>query len=371
MLLRIASYNVNLSVSIPLRFHAARSRACRLADALYASTPYYQLDVICLQELVVFRDTVLSSFVHHPFHTKNVHASLLGNNIKLVASGLAIVSKYPILEQRHRIFSGQGYHAEQLMAKAVLYARVAVPSGVGGGDSFKVVHVLTTHTQAWSNAIAQQTRLSQARQIKVFIDSLHIPVSEPLVLSGDFNIDMYENHSLWSEFCHTMNMVSVLPPYPLFSFDPSSNMTVGSDDPNEYTLRASKSGCYDTLVRDGVCACCPRQLLDGTVYSRHHLAPTQTPTVSVIKVKSRLPFKAHINSSQTWYTRDVSDHYCVLTEFMFPSHSTCYSQSELTDLVRRRETLGIGTSHDATHFDVRCAVWFALFSTFFFALLTK
>jgi endonuclease/exonuclease/phosphatase family metal-dependent hydrolase len=315
----IVSYNVNLSVSFPLRFNSAYARAERCADALYFSKAFDSYQIICFQELVVGRNTVLRSLIHHPHHTSKITTSWSGTNIKALESGLTIASTFPIVEQRHHVFVGSSYHLECFMAKSVLYAKIQT------SHHNKHVHVFTTHTQAWSNEKTSSIRESQMFQAKIFLHSLHIPPDEPVLFTGDFNVDFYESYKEYKTLATMMYMEICRPEDTIFSFDPSTNTTVGNDDEDGYILQATQKGCYEDLIQTGVCTCCPRQLLDGIWFSRAHLSPTHTPSLILIKVKTPTKFQAYLNASCKRLTSDVSDHYPVFAQFTFPTTSSSFS----------------------------------------------
>ena len=183
-------------------------------------------------------------------------------------------------------------------------------------------------------------------QIKTFIDSLQLPTTEPVFLCGDYNVDAYENHEIWTNMLRVINMRATMPKQIAFSFDPSTNTMVGNDDENEYKLKASKEGCYSTLLETGVCSCCPRQLLDGTVVSLGHL-PLLKHETKVLQVKA-YPFTTHINASRRRSTSDVSDHYAVETTMFFVEDVPWYTDNQIQELVENRERIGTGVSDDGT-----------------------
>jgi endonuclease/exonuclease/phosphatase family metal-dependent hydrolase len=341
--MRIVSYNTNLSVPVPIRFNGAYERALRVADVLYRTSP--NVDIICFQECIIHRETVMSRLTHHPYRSSPICASLLGNNIRYLSSGLVIASRWPLLEHRHRIFAGRRYHAEAAMAKAVQYARVGIPCENG---RVRCVHVLNTHLQAWSNPTSRDIRAAQMQQIKIFIDSLQIPANEPVFLCGDFNLDFYEHHRAWDSLLACTNMQPLLPDHITFSVDPSTNTLVGADDSGEYRLEASGLGCYEDMLSSGICSCCPQQLIDGIMVSRGHL-PIKSHVTHVLTSKTDRPFSAHINAFWRRFSRDVSDHYavetCISIDYdTWPTHD----RKDLSILLQIRERLKVGTSNDGS-----------------------
>lgn len=309
--LTIATFNCCLSVCPPLRYNGAFSRAARLADSLYSCVSHETLDIICFQELIVQRDSVLKGLIHHPNHTAPVSSSLFGDNIRFVHSGLAIATKWEILEQDAFVFTGESYQAEMLMAKALLYVKVAMHGGK------QVVHVFNTHMQAWTTPLACRVRDEQAKQIAQFMqmkigNNIHSN-NELVVFCADANIDDYESRSMVDKIMSVVRCQFLRPVQPEFSFDPTSNPLVGSDDFREYQTRSKQNGCYDEFLATGISSCSPRQLIDLVAIhdeSKHHLESFETHVVPIL---SQHEFEIHIDARHKRSVRTVSDHYAVVT----------------------------------------------------------
>ncbi len=305
----ILSLNTCLSICPPFRMNGAPTRADKIAESIYSHINPKTLDIICLQELVVSRSKTIQKFIHHPYVTNVVTGSWHSNNIRFIQSGLTTLSKWPIIEQAHHIFHGQSYHMEAYMAKAVQYSKILVHNRLH-------VHVLNTHTQAWTNQKAQNIRLSQFRQTADFLKRLDINPEEPVVLCGDFNFDFYEHADVLNKFSSILKMNMHLPFEPQFSFDPTINKLVGTDDADEYKTRSFEKGCYNEFVRDGLCICCPKQLIDGIASSNMHLIP-KNAHVAVINNSLKKSFEIYINMSTIREISQVSDHFPVLAQFDF------------------------------------------------------
>lgn len=303
----ILTNNVCLSVGPPLRFNGASMRAKYIAESIYSNIDPNQLDVICLQELVFHRDDVLNSFIHHPYYTNIVGSSIFGHNIRFVHSGLAILSKWPIADQSSHIFTGPTYHMEAFMAKAVQYAKIFFKNQ-------QYIHVFNTHTQAWTVQKAQDIRFIQFQQINQFIKSLNIPNNELIILAGDFNLDFYEHLERLNEAMSIVNLNMCLPDLPEFSFDPTKNILVGTDDSNEYATKSKMNGCEKEYLETGICNCCPRQLIDGIAINKIGV-PLKTKVIHNI---SKEPFEVYINISTKRFISNVSDHFAVYTPLNIP-----------------------------------------------------
>ncbi len=314
-MLNIVTINANLCTCPPIRFNGAPARSERFADALYSNT-LTDLDVICMQELIINRKQVLKSFYKHKYQTRIATGSFLNANIRFVQSGLCIISKWPILHQAHHVFTGKTYHAEMLMNKAVLYAKIHYQEKYH-------INVFVTHTQAWATDVCKKIRIEQMKQIYQFIQALNINSQEVLIVCGDFNIDFYEHSRILQEMMNIINCKMNLPSSPQFSFDPTINQLVGTDDANEYKTRSQQNGCYEQFLETGICVCCPKQLIDGIAISLNHLQPLSSSTNVIINTAFE-PFNIYINVSTQRLITNVSDHFAVLTEFKFNFIETEY-----------------------------------------------
>jgi exonuclease III len=327
----IATYNLCLFVAPPISFNGAYARSVRLADAFYSAVK--DVDVIILQELVVHREAVLKTFLHHVHHTKVVNSNILSNNIRFVSSGLAIVSRFPIVKERSYIFNGPTYHLEALCSKGVIYAKIQTPAGY--------IHVFNTHTNAWTTPKAFAARESQCQQIGIFIKSMEIPKEEHVFFGGDINMCIYEHGLAAENLCTMLGGCKFYKPDEVsFSTDPLTNTLVGTDDAKEYATRSRLNGCYEEFLEIGQCLCCPRQLLDliGTMacYSK----PTDI-SFEVVPVKTRAPFAVHLNILNVKNISDVSDHYpSVLRCKIFDTSSTMKAETEIKWLAPNKVSTG-------------------------------
>jgi endonuclease/exonuclease/phosphatase family metal-dependent hydrolase len=316
--INVITWNLMLSVKPPLRYNGAQERASLAASAFYSSPAVKQINVdfICLQELSVHRNIVLSSFVHHPFCTKEMRSSIFGRKPRLWPSGLAVLSAHPIEKERHFIFEGPTYHIEKIVAKGMLYVASVLPDRTR-------VHLMNIHLNAWSTPEAKKARNSQIAQIKKWITELQIPPEEPAFLIGDFNIDWYENSSEINQIAQTLGARPVRTTSGLmFTFDGQSNPLVGLDAPEEYRLAKTGKGCYEDILNEEGCPCCPRQLLDGAM----RVSPKEDSGSQFLEKKAQIfrpqsmsPFEINFNFFTKRFIRDVSDHFAILYTFSFLS----------------------------------------------------
>jgi endonuclease/exonuclease/phosphatase family metal-dependent hydrolase len=302
--LGIATYNLMLSVSEPIRYTGVRDRSVRVADSFYTHVAPSDVDVVCLQELTVDYDAVRKSFIHHLFSSEPMKPSWFGPKLRFWPSGICTLSKYPITHENHLIFTGQTYHVEAYVSKGAIYTRIQHPE-LGG------IHVVNTHLNAWTTPQAQLARLAQVKQVRSWLIGLSLDSSEPLVLCGDLNVDFYENATIIEAMSSILCSTTVLPSTVQFSFDGSTNSMVGIDDPTEYqTVQHDNTDLAESRPL------CPRQLVDGFFVSLEHARPV-TQRTEVVKVLAPCPFPMHYNINTHKLTRDVSDHYPVMLYLEF------------------------------------------------------
>jgi endonuclease/exonuclease/phosphatase family metal-dependent hydrolase len=335
----VMTFNCCLAVRPPLRFNGAYERSRRLVDAVYSCVAASELDVICFQELIAFREFVLNEFTHfkkHTFATKPIYSSLVGNNIRFLHSGLAIVSKWPILEEDAYVFEGQSYNAEAFMAKAVQYCKLLV-------NDTHIVHVFNTHLQAWTNPLATSIRRNQMEQISVFMrkklaqsSATQLPF-EPVIFTSDLNVDVYENWDMVEQLLAQINAHVVLPSTPQFSFDPTNeNPLVGIDDMTEYAKRTppmtnknKKIPDFSTpFDKDAAAAAArarstpsshlpPKQLVDCVMLLTSQRNNLLQAVSNVVPILSPALFQIKINISTHKTIQNISDHAAVYCNLQF------------------------------------------------------
>jgi len=311
--LGLVTFNCCLSVCPPLRYNGAFARANRLADAFYSSIPPETVDVICFQELIVQHHAILKRFIHHKHHTSPIFSSLFSANIRFVHAGLAIASRWPILEEDAYIFTGSAYNAESFMAKAVQYAKIAIPGGPN--NTSRILHIFNTHLQAWTTPEACTIREAQTHQMSLFmqrkVSKAALDNNEIPIVMGDLNLDDYEHRILMEKLFGVLNVQFLRPVTPQFSFDPPKNSLVGNDDASEYATWSKKNGCYEEFMTQGVCSCCPRQLIDVIAVHNDSLRQIQHFDTQVIPIKSQSSFEMHVNMSTRKWVDLISDHFAV------------------------------------------------------------
>lgn len=356
------------------------------------------VDVITLNE--IFFEVDCGVPITSPFHTEKLTRKMMDRFQQLgfpyntqqvlpkpsrrgpftlsLNGGVLIVSKWPIVETKSMVFRDSA-GSSTLAAKGIVYA--VIEKTIPGLNKTKRFHVFATHMQSWPSITDQAVRVKQAQQWSQFVQALNIPVmSEPVVFSGDLNIDMV----LFPEEFNTFgNILKAELPKLIgaqrYTADPSSSILVGRDGAANYTdyqqswgpKRVAKTEwCNRTAVYDpspkykhatttkrysstslgnpiwpffrqnendpamyiapgGVYARdVPFEWLDYVLYSKCHEQPIGEPTLECIPLKWHETFEIPWSGlAQPWAQpscmgtklrlRDLSDHYPVIGKFVF------------------------------------------------------
>lgn len=312
----MCTYNLMLTVPVPLRYNGQRERSARICGSLHLlAKTHTDIDVFVFQELTTGRSVVVEGMAElgWPYASDVLTTPCLScaGTVKLLDGGVVIVSKYPITHQRGHVFrkACQGYDC--LACKGSVLCRI-VKEG-------NVVNILGTHLQAWDNPRSRRVREVQATEIRELIDSASIPKDEPVVVLGDFNIDLNTNRTEIDMLRSTLYM-SILDHGGVgvdgFSSDPKTNQLVGNDDGTMYKTTQYPHGCYADYMDSLHCPCCPREWLDFVGFSRGHLNPIKS-AMHIHPLKSTDVFKMQFNLKEARYTTELSDHYPVLATLFF------------------------------------------------------
>lgn len=149
-------------------------RVSRFSRAL--KQPALQTDFVCLQETftVLSRLLIGQTSKHHPY--VSIPTS---RNFRLLPSGLAFLSKYPIIESRFLPFL-TAKNQDRLANKGVLLTRVLHPN-------LGTINFLNVHLQASYQSAIQYTDVRD-RQLDILREFVFRECLQNLtVMSGDFN----------------------------------------------------------------------------------------------------------------------------------------------------------------------------------------
>ncbi|KAJ2805155.1 hypothetical protein H4R20_002205 [Coemansia guatemalensis] len=152
-------------------------------------------DVVCLQEMFEFasgrRSRLLAAAEKLGFGYYVVSERQFPWNAA-IDGGLAILSRFPIVATDSLVYQ-RGMGPDWIPKKGVIYAKIAI----GDTDENTHLHLFTTHTQAsYGEVVITQPdvkrRLAQLYEFHNFLEKLlplHREAGEPVVLTGDFNVD--------------------------------------------------------------------------------------------------------------------------------------------------------------------------------------
>jgi endonuclease/exonuclease/phosphatase family metal-dependent hydrolase len=316
----LVTLNTFTPVPEPVRFCGQRTRLKKIAQVL-PTINQGNVDAFVLCECIiesVFEDLLQPMakrgwrYCTKPLVSANVmtNQSLLPS---IMSGGVFILSKWPIVrEDRHVYRNAIG--ADSMVAKGVVYARIMKEG--------KMFNVLGTHLQAWKSADARSVRIQQTLEIRDFVTKLELSSDEPLMLAGDFNIDRDSEFVDLQNFLHITEMN--MPPIVGSERHTVSknNELYGVDDPTQYTNESWPNGCFDVYKDTLRCVCCADAWVDYVLTSRVHQLPLKhTSSIQALPLRvERYNVQLCVN---TWRkVRDITDHYAVIGQFMFPQSLT-------------------------------------------------
>ena len=311
----VCVYNVMLPVAAPIRFNGQDERANRIPEAIQRlSSTVPDLDVVVFIELISppTRKIILEAMskLGWIYVSDILSSGMFSSSLKLVNGGIVVMSRYPIIFQYNYIFEHlcEGYDCSA--CKGVVFCRIQK-----GNNIF---NILCTHLQAWDTPVAKQIRKEQILDCQKVLESIGIPLDEPVIIAGDFNIDFYTRQTEIDILTDILRMTicDKKAGSPDFTSDPSINQLMGNDEDSKYATDFYPKGCYAEYVRTMRCPCCPQEWLDYIGFSNVHLAPA-TSVMYAYVLKADTPFLAHINITTERNISDLSDHFPVIGKFIF------------------------------------------------------
>ena len=136
-----------------------------------------EYDLIGIQETFHAHDSL--------FEKNNVHGKVYFGKrrhcLKLVNSGLAILSRFPIEEVKAEYFEDEGSLENRLGSKGVLLARIRINGSV--------LDFYTSHLAAGSPGVSGEARVHELQQIAGFIRR-NSPQENAVIINGDFNLTL-------------------------------------------------------------------------------------------------------------------------------------------------------------------------------------
>jgi len=275
----VMGYNI---MQLPVQDWDQSQRASMLAGALLADVN--DPDVISFSE--VLTDEAYTAIQglnpEYPYYTPVLGQVCSGgnwdsisgncsNSVTVVRGGVAIASKYPILEQHAYVFTVAEFGTADYQAnKGAVYVKIDI-------DGFNY-HVLATHTQAThgDSTAAHGYRVQQAQEIRAWIDSFGIPANEPVIIAGDLNVS-HDNAS---------NLAEIL--------DDGLNATLWFDNANtpgyvhSYPEDNWMARAYNYYFEES--DPCYNKTLDYVVSFNGYLQPSAPAQMDVVVLKNSTPF---------------------------------------------------------------------------------
>ncbi|KAF4318897.1 hypothetical protein BBO99_00006233 [Phytophthora kernoviae] len=256
------------------------------------------------------RDTLLDKMAKagYFFFSPTVgHKRMNKSNMrKLLNGGVLLASKYPILSVRVKLFEGACAGADKLADKGVLYCKI-LKDGL-------LVHVFSTHFQAWDDPLSRSMRKMQMDMVKNFMRAMDIDETNDTVLFvGDLNVNYWLNKTT-QEYDEMLSLFeandpSVVRPRKLGEVSATDKPVSAAEF--KHCRKYSFDPRVNALAADGLSSDGSLELLDYILYSRTHRQP-----------KEATSWIQPLTSSSPWSWRgqpqyNLSDHFPVVSEFIF------------------------------------------------------
>ncbi len=226
--LHILSWNVDMK-PYQLIKNGQHQRACLLAEFLSG------YDVVILSELF---DQVALQTITQKLASKYPYCT--ASTKQCSNHGVVIYSKWPLEALDYAPFEALCAGFDCQLSKGIVYARISKH-----GQPY---NIFGTTLQDWPSNRSALIRTEQLKKIKAFIDEHALPYSEPIIISGAFNINKYKSsfdNKTRNEYKEMLHILSVNPGTHIgyeFTVDPSTNSLSRDIDPkefNDYVLYAA------------------------------------------------------------------------------------------------------------------------------------
>lgn len=229
-----------------------------------------EFDVVILEELFDrdLRNKMINAMrSDYPYYTHVVG----DGTSKALTGGVMIFSKWPIIKKDQIVYEHSA-GIDSFSAKGAIYAAI--------NKQGKIYHVIGTHTQSGNFTDDINARREQLIELSLFTYRLAIPLDQPLLLGGDFNVDQFSKEAdTLLAWLHVSMLDNIGYRY---SIDPITNtMNVGKD----------------------------RSRIDYIFYSNQYAKP-QLAFNKVFILRD-------LDNEQMWPKFDLSDHFSVAGYFEF------------------------------------------------------
>ncbi len=288
--LKILNYNVQLwpfysDHTNPPNHRDERAR--RLPELINNNYDYVTLHEVFERGI---RDKMIRDMrEYYPYYVDAAGMS----GINFLSSGVVTFSKWPILETKQMVY--KNCHSLDCAAnKGVSYIKIRKTEN----GTEQIYNIFSTHLQAWNNEnetnAFEQSRAKQVRELKEFIEQQNIPISEPVLVAGDLNINkysgvvaFYHSNDLETEYAYLLNTLEAIDPL-------QTGLTYSADFRINTMLGLSS---YST------------SRVDYVLYLKNHKVPTYA-------INDIRPIRDTENPKM-YPIYDMSDHFPVVAEFVF------------------------------------------------------
>lgn len=292
--LNVMTYNLMLLDGAYFPGLKQDERARWIADAVNATDP--GLDVIAAQELLdgsardIFRDTLA--------YYGYTYTSKVPDDAVRVNGGVRIFSRWPIELTESVAFNDcQIGSADCLAAKGVSYARI---NKLG-----RRYHVFTTHLQADEHGNNYfDARKKQIQQMNLWAINRGTAQNEPIIYTGDLNVDMESTPSQYAEMLQTAGA----------TFFNAPRLPGVWNGPVRWTVNKATNEIKNFRDPNG-----SNSWLDYILVSNIRPAPIAASYI-VKEYENRTAFPIIVawgGFGSTRYVRDLSDHSALLGSLIF------------------------------------------------------
>lgn len=275
--LNILSYNLYMRPTS--LFHNGQMKRAKLIPDQF---PGY--DVIVFQE--AFDDDVRAELIRGMKKKGYKYVSnILGTDRGTEQDGgVIVVSRYPIVKQKQRLFKDACIDSDCLADKGVLY--VKINKKIGGKNNY--YHVFGTHLNTGGPTKKKNVQKRQLRIMRDFIKAQRIPKDQGVLMAGDFNINRTDT-AMYDYMLNTLN---------------AGYFTGGKLRGWDYT----SDGSINDLTDSGA------SYLDYVLYSKQHRGIMTSSFAEVRVPRAHMEWKQYAHEKAMW---DLSDHFAVYGNFHF------------------------------------------------------
>lgn len=313
--INILTYNIFCRPSY-VCYDEQMKRVQRIPEALKKSIgekKFAKLDILCFLEAFDHDvNDVLTVELHKMGfkHSTNILNSYALLKLKFINGGIRIFSRHPIIRSEYRMFPFSGImNLESYVGKGALSVKIQKKGFVW--------HVVGTHLAAWAHGSGERRR--QLALIDDFINDMKyagiVESGEPVIVTGDFNIDAFtviknreENEKTFDDYCQKdmTDMIKCLGAYSL----PRRSIRGLEDGVGSYCKKENS-----LVGRDGDERMEVNELLDYSLVIKDPRYKLSKYSMRILKLFKSVPELRGILYKDTGKrSRNLSDHFPNLTK---------------------------------------------------------